>query len=276
MLILLLTGCGAKGTVNADTPGFFNHYVVFPFSWLIEHFAGWYDGSYGLALITMTVLVRLVLLPFMMSQYKNQQKMKRKMKVMQPELDAIKAKYKDNKNADSMSKQQQETMALYSKHGHNPLNIGCLPMLLQLPILTGLYYAIRMTPDLAQHTFLWFQLGKTDSILPFIAAAVYLVQAKVTQAGMDPMNAQKGMGFLVYLSPIMMGVFSFSAPAAIPLYWSVGGVIVVLQTLLAKRLYPASLDTSADTSTDTREAIEAQSKKQAPRKKKTVVESSKR
>ena len=138
-------------------------------------------------------------------------------------------------------KLQQETMALYSKHGYSPLSIGCLPMLIQIPILSGLYYAIRMTPELAQHHFLWFQLGTPDVILPFLAAAVYLLQAKVSQQGMDSLNGQKGMSWLIYLSPLMMGIFSFSMPAAIPLYWIIGGLLVVMQTLWGKRLYPAPL-----------------------------------
>ncbi|MFC5649185.1 membrane protein insertase YidC [Paenibacillus solisilvae] len=238
ILMMILSGCGINGTVDSHTPGLFNHYIVFPFSWLIGHFAGWFDGSYGLALIAITVLVRSALLPFMMLQYKSQQAMRMKMNRMQPEILAIKAKYDGTKDAESMRNQQQETMALYSKHGYSPLSMGCLPMLLQIPILSGLYYAIRMTPELAQHRFLWFQLGAPDVILPILAAAVYLLQAKVSQQSMDSLNGPKGMGWLIYLSPLMMGIFSFSMPSAIPLYWIIGGLLVVLQTLWGKRLYP--------------------------------------
>ena len=74
----------------------------------------------------------------------------------------------------------------------------------------------------------------------------------------------------------MMGIFSLSAPAAIPLYWSVGGIIVVLQTLLAKRLYPAQLDASVSLAANTKDQTEAKQKKQAPRGKKSIAESSKR
>lgn len=238
--ILLLAGCGTGQTIDAHTPGFYNHYIVFPFSWLIERFAGWFGGSYGLALIAVTVAVRMALLPFTISQHKRQQLMKRKMSAMQPEIEAVKKKYSKSKDAESQRKLQQETMAVYSKHGYNPLSLGCLPMLLQISILTGLYYAIRMTPDLAQHQFLWFQLGSPDMIMPFLAAGVYLLQAKITQSANPPMPGQTaGMSWIVYLSPVMMGIFSFSAPAALPLYWCIGGLVVILQTLLAKRLYPA-------------------------------------
>lgn len=237
-VLVLISGCGvANGaTIDSATPGFFNHYVVFPFSYLIQHIASFFGGSYGMAIIGMTLLVRLVLLPLMLRQSKSQQAMKQKMTLIQPEMNKLKEKYKV-KTPESQAKMQKEMMELYGKHQYNPLAIGCLPMLIQLPILTGLYYAIKMTPELAQHSFLWFQLGSPDKILPFLAAGIYYVQFRVSQIGIDPAQ-QKQMAIMGFLSPIMMAVFSFSAPAAVPLYWVVGGIFMILQTMLAKRMYP--------------------------------------
>jgi len=237
--LVLLSGCGVSGpnaTIDANTPGFFNHYIVFPFSYLIQHFASFFDGSYGMALILLTLLVRLVLLPLMMRQYRSQHMMKQKMNLLQPELKELQEKYKDKSDAESKAKLQQETMQLYQKHQVNPLAVGCLPMLIQIPILSGLYYAIKLTPELADHSFLWFQLGRPDPVLPFIAAIIYFFQFKVSQMGTDPAQ-QKQFALVGYISPIMMAVFSFSAPAAVPLYWVVGGVFVLLQTLWAKKIY---------------------------------------
>ncbi|AJY77505.1 hypothetical protein VN24_04650 [Paenibacillus beijingensis] len=240
LVLLLLGGCGTSGAIDASTPGFFNHYVIYPFSYLILQLAVLCGGSYGLALIVLTVAVKLLLLPFMLRQYKGQQEMKRKQALMQPELDQLKLKYKPDKAEDRL-KLQEETLKLHKKHGYDPLAVGCLPMLLQLPILSGLYYAIRLTPELSSHSFLWFQLGHTDIIMPFIAAAVYFVQVKVSQSGTstEMEGMQRQLARLSYLSPVMMAVFSFTAPAALPLYWAVGGIFVILQTLLAQRLYPA-------------------------------------
>lgn len=235
-VLVIVSGCGANGTIDASTPGFFNHYVVFPFSYLIQHIAYFLNGSYGMAIIAMTLLVRVVLMPLMLRQHKSQQVMKQKMTVMQPELNKLKEKYKD-KTPESQAKMQKEMMELYGQHKFNPLAIGCLPMLIQLPILTGLYYAIKMTPELAEHSFLWFQLGAADNILPFLAAVIYYVQFRVSQIGVDPAQ-QKQMAIMGYISPIMMAVFSFSAPAAVPLYWVVGGIFMILQTMLAKKMYP--------------------------------------
>ncbi|OXM14261.1 membrane protein insertase YidC [Paenibacillus herberti] len=234
--ILLLAGCGAQGSIDSETPGLFNHYVVFPLAWLLKALAGGLQDNYGLALIVLTLLVRLVLMPLMLRQYRGQQLMKGKQKRMQPELDELKARH-NGKKPEELQNQQKEMLELYRKHGYNPMAIGCLPMLIQLPILTGLYYAIRMSPELSNHAFLWFQLGQPDLILPFLAAGVYYVQAKLSQRGIEMNDMQRQMSWLVYLSPVMMGIFSFTAPAAMPLYWVAGGVILILQTLLSQRLY---------------------------------------
>ncbi len=238
LLMVLLAGCGNNvTTIDSGTPGFFNHYVVFPLSYSMQHIAGWFGGSYGMAIIVLTLLVRFALLPFMMRQAKSQQAMKRVMSRMQPELDALKKRYENKKEREEQQKMQQEMMELYKKHNFNPLNIGCLPILIQLPILSGMYTAIRLTPELSTHSFLWFKLGHPDWIMAIIVAALYLVQAKLSQKTMTP-EQQKQMALMAYISPLMMAFFSFSALAAMPLYWMVSGTFLILQTLLFQRMYP--------------------------------------
>jgi YidC/Oxa1 family membrane protein insertase len=236
--MLILPGCGsASGTISEDTPGFFNHYVIYPLSELINWFADMLNDNYGFAVMAITILIRLILFPLMLRQHKSQKSMKEKMAVMQPELKVLEEKYKDKKDADSLAKKQQEMMALYQQHSFNPLAIGCLPMLIQLPILTGLYSAIRMTPEMSTHTFLWFKLGEPDIWLPILAAFVYFIQFKVSQRGVDTAQ-MKQMAFLGYLSPIMMGLFALWAPAAISLYWVTGGLFMIAQTYLLSKMYP--------------------------------------
>jgi len=239
MMVVLLSGCGTGGAteIHSDTPGFFNHYVVFPLSYSMQHIASWFGGSYGLAIIVLTLTVRFALMPLMMRQAKSQQAMKQKMNVMQPELDQLKKKYENKTDTASKQQQQQEMMEIYKKHSFNPLNIGCLPILIQLPILSGMYTAIRLTPELSTHSFLWFKLGHPDWIMAIIVAVLYLFQAKVSQVNMTP-EQRKQFAIMGYVSPIMMAFFSFSAPAAMPLYWMVSGSFLILQTLLFQRMYP--------------------------------------
>ncbi len=240
--IIVLSGCSTasqSNSIHANSPGIFNHYFIYPFSILIKFFANVLHGNYGLSIVLMTLFIRLAIMPLMMNQTKKQMDMKEKMAVLQPELTALKEKYKNDVSADAKKQQQDEMMQLYQKHQFNPLNMGCLPMLLQWPITLAFYYAIRRTPEIAAHDFLWFNLGGTDMILPLIAAAVYYVQFLVSQSvsAQYQQNQNNQMAFIGLLSPIMMGVLSFQMPAALPLYWAVGGIFIIIQTIILNKMY---------------------------------------
>ena len=240
LLLVTLTGCGAiNEPIDENTTGFFNHFVVYPFSFSIKFFAVLFDGSYGWSLVLMTLLIRLGLLPLMMKQYKNQINMREKMKVIQPAMKELQAEFKDKKDRQSQQMMQQQMMQLYKKHNFNPItSMGCLPMIVQLPILMGFYWAIMRTPEIAEQTFLWFNLGERDLILPFLAALVYFVQFKVSQSGMPVQPGQENMMKVMgFLTPVMMGVFSFNLAAALPLYWTIGGMFLIFQSFLAKMIY---------------------------------------
>ncbi|MEI2399289.1 membrane protein insertase YidC [Paenibacillus sp. FSL R10-2199] len=240
--VIVLSGCSAasqSNPINAGSPGIFNHFFIYPFSILIKFFADTFHGDYGLAIVLMTFIIRLAILPLMMNQTKKQMVMKEKMAVLQPELTALKEKYKNDVSTDAKKQEQTEMMQLYQKHQFNPLNMGCLPMLLQWPITLAFYYAIRRTPEIAAHDFLWFNLGTTDMILPLIAAAVYYVQFRVSQSvsAQPQQNQNSQMAFIGLLSPVMMGLSSFAMPAALPLYWAVGGIFIIVQTVILNKMY---------------------------------------
>ena len=144
-VILVLSGCA--GVENQE--GNFYNIFVKPMNGLLEFFSGLFNGSYGLAIIVITVLIRLVLMPLMLRNYKSQQEMKVKMDALRPEMEDIQKRIKVAKEADDKEEQmklQQEMMGLYQKHGVNPLNMGCLPLLIQMPIIMGLYFAIFYSP----------------------------------------------------------------------------------------------------------------------------------
>ncbi|AIQ48476.1 OxaA-like protein precursor [Paenibacillus sp. FSL R7-0273] len=240
--VLVLSGCSAASPtdpIHADSAGIFDHFLIYPFSLMIKFFADAFHGNYGLSIVLMTLIIRLAIMPLMMNQTKKQTNMKEKMAVLQPELTALNEKYKNDSSADAKKQQQAEMLQLYQKHQFNPLGMGCLPMLLQWPITLAFYYAIRRTPEIAAHDFLWFNLGTADMILPLIAAAVYYIQFRVAQsASAQPQQNQNSqMAFLGLLSPVMMGVFSYQMPAALPLYWAVGGIFIIVQTIILNKMY---------------------------------------
>jgi YidC/Oxa1 family membrane protein insertase len=238
---VLLSACSSSTAGNND--GFFHKIFVEPFIAIIHGTADVFVGSYGLAIILITLVIRLVLMPLMLKQYKNQQLMKVKMDSIKPEMEAIQKKIKTTKDQKEQQKLQMEMMDLYKKNNINPLNIGCLPMLIQMPILMGFYYAIRGSQEIATHSFLWFNLGQSDLILTALAGIVYYLQFRVSQSTMTQ-EQQKQMRIMGLISPIMIVMVSLNAPAALPLYWTVGGIFLIFQSLLGRKLYPPQTNTA--------------------------------
>jgi YidC/Oxa1 family membrane protein insertase len=236
VISLVLTGCQS----SMENPSFFQSTFVQPFERLIHLFAEFTGGSFGLSIIILTVLLRLLLMPFMLKQYKKQQLLKEKMELVKPELEVIQVKLKETKDPEEQRMLQQEMMVLYQSNGINPLNMGCLPLLIQMPILMGLYYAIFGSQEIATHSFLWFDLGHSDIWMTAIAGIVYFLQFKLSQSTM-PAEQQKQMNYIGLLSPFMIMIVSFNAPAALPLYWAVGGLFLTLQNLLSRKLYQPKL-----------------------------------
>ncbi|MFC4558985.1 membrane protein insertase YidC [Virgibacillus kekensis] len=233
--IIILTGCGADGESASSTFGWFDHYFVDPFLFLIKLTASLTGENYGLSIIVITLLIRVAIMPFMLKQMRTSRELQKKMKQVKPEMEVIQEKYKEKKDTDSRLQMQQEMQMLYKKHGLNPLaSMGCLPMIIQFPILIGFYYAIKDSPEIATHTFLWFNLGQPDWTLTAIAVLVYFIQFKVSQIGMEPQQ-KKQMSMFGLISPVMIGFVSLTAPAALPLYWTTGGMFLILQTWMSKK-----------------------------------------
>jgi len=235
--VLLLTGCGGDfSPIDASSTGIFNEYIVFPFSLLIKWIAGLLNGSYGLSIIAITIALRLVILPFMVKQQRQSKMTQEMMKIMKPEMDIIQDKYKGNSDKDNQYNMQRELGELYQEHNFQPAKmvLGCLPMIIQMPFLIGFYYAIRRTPEISEQSFLWFSLGETNISMALIAIVVYYIQARVSLIGLDQ-KQQGPMAAFVYISPIMIGIISFVMPAALPLYWAVGGIFMIIQTVIMKK-----------------------------------------
>ena len=227
-VLFLLTGCTETNVeITSESQGFWNEYIVYPISLLITKIAELFGGNYGWGIIGITVLVRLILLPLMIKQTKST----KAMQAIQPEMQKLKEKYA-SKDAATQQKLQQETMALFQKHGVNPL-AGCLPLLVQMPILIGIYHAIMRTKAIAADSFLWFDLGDKDPyfILPLVAGATTFLQQKMMMAGQEN-NPQ--MAMMLWMMPIMIVVFAINFPAALSLYWVVGNVFMIVQTYFIK------------------------------------------
>jgi YidC/Oxa1 family membrane protein insertase len=228
-LITILTGCTEYDQpITSESKGFWNEFIVYPLSMLIVKVAELAGGSFGLSIIFVTILIRLAILPLMIKQTKNS----KAMQALQPELQKLREKY-SSKDQKTQQKLQQETMALFQKHGVNPF-AGCLPLFIQMPILIGFYHAISRTREIAEHNFLWFDLGSPDPyyILPLIAGATTFIQQKMMMAGTEDQNPQ--MAMMLWIMPIMIIIFAINFPAALSLYWVVGNIFMIVQTYFIK------------------------------------------
>ena len=233
-ILVLLAGCGIDpnnaAPITKDTPGFWNSYFVWPLAWLIKEIAGFGFG-FGMSIIIVTILIRTLILPLMIKQTRSS----KAMQALQPEMQALKEKY-SSKDANTQRQLQMEMMDLYRRNGVNPL-AGCLPLLIQMPILFAFYQAIIKSPQIKTESFLWFDLGSSDPyfILPIVAALVTFFQQKVMMVGQDQNNPMaQQMRVMLYIMPFMILAFSVALPAALPLYWIVGGVYAIIQTYLIK------------------------------------------
>lgn len=180
-------------------------------------------GNFGLAIIGVTILMKIILLPLTLKQDKSMKSMKK----LQPELDKLKEKYKGDPKM-----LNQKTMELYQQHKVNPAG-GCLPLLVQLPILWALFGVLRGGIVPQDSTFLWMELVKPDPfyILPVLNGVVSFVQQKVMGSSDNPQ-----MKNMMYMFPIMMVFISYKMPAGLQIYWLTSSLAgVIQQYLIMKR-----------------------------------------
>ena len=222
--------------------GWINRWFVIPMFDLL--FYNW-GITMGIVIIIMTLVIKLILSFFTYSGYKSQAKMR----LLKPEMEAINQQYKD---ADPV-KRQQATMELYSKAGVNPL-AGCLPILLQMPVLIAMYRFFPASIELRGQSFLWADdLSAYDSILnlPFniplygdhvslfalLMALTLLIQTKMAGGGMDQPSqpGMPNMKFMLYLMPVMMLLWFNTAASGLSYYYTVSTLIAIIQFWVIKK-----------------------------------------
>lgn len=222
--------------------GWINRFVVIPVFNFLDNFI----ANYGLIILILTILIKTVLFPLTYKSYLSSAKMR----VLKPEIDLINKKFP--KKEDAMKK-QQATMALYKKSGVNPMG-GCIPMLIQFPILIALFRFFPSSIELRQKSFLWADdLSSYDSILdlpfdiPFygdhvslftlLMALALFFSTKINSGQMGDSNQQMpGMKFMMnYMMPVMLLFFFNGYSAGLSYYYFLSNVITMGQTLIIRR-----------------------------------------
>ena len=218
--------------------GWINRYIFTPFYGFLSSFL-----PFGIAIVVMTIIVRIAMSPVTYKSYLSQAKMK----VLKPEITELNEKYKDN-----AMKKQQETMKLYNKAGVSPMS-GCIPALLQLPIFYALFMFFPTSFALRQKSFLWAEdLSSYDTVLqlpftipfygdhvslfPILASiAIFFYMMMTTGQSMQTQPGMPNMKFIMYLSPLMMLFFFNNYASGLSLYYFVSNLITIAIMLVIKR-----------------------------------------
>ncbi len=189
--------------------------------------------NYGIAILLLTVLVRVLFWPL---THKSTESMK-KMSEIQPKIKELQARFKDNPQ-----KLQQETWAIYRENKVNPM-ASCLPMLVQIPVFIALFYVLRNSVELRYAPFLWISdLSEPENllagilpiplnILPILMAVTMGLQSYFTPSAGDP----KQQRMMMVMMPVMMLFMFYSFPSALSLYWTVSQVLAIVQMVLIRR-----------------------------------------
>jgi len=182
--------------------------------------------SYGLAIILVTIVIKFILLPLNIKSMRSTIRMSK----IQPEVEKVQKKYKNDPQ-----RAQQELMKLYKEKGVSPLG-GCLPMLIQWPVLLALYYVFNNIQGISGVTFLWIRdLAKPDIILAVLAGATQYYAGLIMSPGKDSKQA-KTTNTMNLSTSLMMIFISWKLKSALTLYWVISNLIQVGQTILTKKL----------------------------------------
>ena len=181
-------------------------------------------GSYGLAIIILTVIIKIILYPLTKKQFQSL----KGMQTIAPKMKKLQEKYKDNPQL-----LQQKMLQLYQEAGVNPF-AGCLPMLIQMPILMALYYTFfSFDYGGGAPSFLWVpNLSETDPlyILPLIAAGTTFLMQKISTV-----ESNQQTKIMMIFFPLFMGFISLNLPAGLVLYWATQNVVQIVQQFLIYR-----------------------------------------
>ena len=260
ILVIFLTGCSSN-----DTDGFFYNTFTKNMDMFLSNI-NIYVKSWGISIIIITLIVKGIILPFMLKNYKKQRTSSINMEKAKPELDLVQSKIKklseDQKRAFNNDERmkirieqtelQKELFKIYKKYDCSPAIFGNLiPILIQAPFISGLYFTLQnpiYSKDILDSRFLSISLGEKSYILLILVFVIYMIVGKISQSMMqsNPMsqttpeaeriqNVSKNM---VWITPIMLTFLTYTSIAAIGIYFVVSGILVTFQILLGRKLYP--------------------------------------
>lgn len=260
--LLFLSGCVATNKQGMPTgEGWVYNYLVAPMGNLITFFAEEQGLGWGVAIIVVTLIVRFLIMPLGIYQSWKSTYQTEKMNYLKPILGPIQERMKNASSQEEQLAAQQEYFATQKEYGVSMFGgIGCLPLLIQMPFFTALFYAARYTEGIADATFLGMNLGSPSLVFTAIAGVLYFGQSWMMQIGIDE-EQKKQMRTMMLMNPIMIVMLSWGSPAGVTLYWVISGLVGLIQQAVTNLLLKPRI----------RAKVEEEYKNNPPKPRKTVV-----
>lgn len=256
-LVFVLSACGTA-PINESSTGIWDRYIVYYFAEAIKFLS--ISANTGIGIILFTLVIRIILLPLMHFQTKSM----RKTQELQPKLKALQKQY-SSKDPETQRLFREEQQKLYAENNVNPY-AGCLPLLIQMPIMMALYQSISRVPELRQGSFMWLNLGKPDPylILPILAAVFTFASTYLTS--MSQIESNASLKIMNFAMPVMIFVMGMNLASGLSLYWVVSNAFQVGQTLLINNPFKIRKE-RAEAERQVKEREKALKKAMNPKKK---------
>ena len=232
-MLLVLAGCVQIDKATGKPIGPVWDFLGAPMGEAIKYFATDKGLGFGVAIIIVTIIVRLIILPLGIYQSWKATLHSEKMNALKHVLEPHQTRLKEATTQEEKLEAQQALFAAQKEHGISMFGgVGCFPILIQMPFFSAIYFAAQHTDGVAQASYLGIPLGSPSMILVACAGVLYYLQSLLSLHGVEDEMQREQIKKMIYMSPLMIVVFSLFSPASVTLYWVVGGFMMILQQFI--------------------------------------------
>ena len=232
-MLLVLTGCVQIDKATGQPTGPVWEFLGAPMGEAIKYLATDKGLGFGVAIIVVTIIVRLLILPLGIYQSWKATLHSEKMNALKDVLEPHQTRLKEATTQEEKLEAQQALFAAQKEHGISMLGgVGCFPILIQLPFFSAIYFAAQHTEGVSEASFMGIALGSPSWILLACAGVLYYLQSLLSLHGVEDETQREQLKKMIYMSPLMIVMFSIFSPASVTLYWVVGGFMMILQQFI--------------------------------------------
>ena len=232
-MLLVLTGCVQVDKATGLPTGPVWDFLGAPMGEAIKYFATDKGLGFGVAIIIVTIIVRLIILPLGIYQSWKATLHSEKMNALKHVLEPHQTRLKEAETQEEKLEAQQALFAAQKEHGISMFGgVGCFPLLIQMPFFSAIYFAAQHTEGVSEASFLGIALGSPSWILIAFAGVLYYIQSLFSLHGVEDETQREQLKKMIYMSPLMIVMFSIFSPASVTLYWVVGGFMMILQQFI--------------------------------------------